>query len=405
MNARTALYITVSALVFAACGEAGSPGGDVTIDIPLRDVGPSSDADPPNDDAADLDATAETDGEIPSDAEHDALDADSETSGDVPTDTADTPDDVSNDAGDDTSPPAGDVPVIGGCQLFPTDNMWNTPIDDAEVHPRSDAYIASLGAGTRLHPDFGTEWEGLDIGIPYGVVPADQPLVPVTLLWWDESDLGPRTCAGAGESTACYPVPDDPPREEQSDHHVLLVQQGTCLLYELFDAEPQGPGRWDAKSGAIWDLSLNQERPLDWTSADASGLAVLPGLIRYDEVMIDREVNHAIRFTASSIQSAYIRPASHSDGRGGDDPDRPPMGLRLRLRADFDISGFSPEIQAVLTAMKTYGIVLADTGSNMYISGQHHDDWDPDLLRELRDVTAGDFEAVYTGDAIPYPSD
>ncbi|PID64206.1 MAG: hypothetical protein CR977_04255 [Gammaproteobacteria bacterium] len=176
------------------------------------------------------------------------------------------------------------------------------------------------------------------------------------------------------------------------------------MLYEIYDAQFSN-NQWSGGSGAIWDLSQNQQRPLDWTSADASGLAILPGLIRYQETYIDQEINHAIRFTLSSIQAAYIQPATHSDGRGGHDANKPPMGLRLRLKAGFDISGFDQPIQVILTAMKKYGIILTDTGGDMFISGEHHDAWDDDVLRQLSDVTLNDFEAVETGPITPYPHD
>jgi hypothetical protein len=300
--------------------------------------------------------------------------------------------------GEDSSP----GPQIADCSLFPADNFWNTPVDTSPVHPKSAAYIASIGATTPLHPDFGTQWNGADIGIPYNVVPADQPLVPITFDYWDESDLGSAACNPADNATGCYPIPATPSIEGGSDRHILLLQEGTCTLYEIYAAQKDSAGPWSGGSGAIWHLDQNEVRPEGWTSADASGLAILPGLVRYEEVMGGGEINHAIRITLDTIQSGYIRPASHSDGRGGQDPDLPPMGLRLRLKADYDISEFSAPIQKILRAMKMYGIVVADTGSDMYVSGQHHDDWDDDLLRELRRVTAGDFEALYTGDVTAY---
>jgi hypothetical protein len=301
------------------------------------------------------------------------------------------------DAGQDPS----SAPRIAGCALFPDDNFWNTRVDTLPVHPSSAAYIVSIGAATPLHPDFGTQWNGTDIGIPYDVVPADQPLVPITFDYWDESDMGSAACSPADNATGCYPIPTNPSIEGGSDRHILLLQQGSCTLYEIYSAE-YNAGRWSGGSGAIWHLDQNEVRPSGWTSADASGLAILPGLVRYDEVMGSGEINHAIRITLDTIQRGYIRPASHTDGTGGTDSSLPPMGLRLRLKADYDISGFSAPIRKILRAMKSYGIVVADTGSDMYVSGQHHDDWDDDLLRELSRVTAGDFEALYTGDVIPY---
>ena len=302
--------------------------------------------------------------------------------------------------------PAPPVPVIGGCPILPTDNMWNTPVDTAPLHPDSATYISHIGADTSLHPDFGTSWAGQDIGIPFNIVPLGQARVPISFEWWDESDLEADRCdTGGAQDTGCYPIPDNPAIEgaplDEGDRHVLVLEQGSCKLYETC-ATTRASGQWEASSGAIWDLNQNQQRPPGWTSADASGLAILPGLIRYDEVMVEGEIRHAIRFTLSSIRSAYIPPASHSDGRGGCSTSVPAMGQRFRLRADFDISGFSAPIQVILRAMKKWGIVLADTGSDMFISGEHHDDWDDEMLAELRQVTAGDFEAVYTGDPVGY---
>ncbi len=286
------------------------------------------------------------------------------------------------------------VPVVAGCGIFPPDNMWNTPIDQAPVHPRWEEYLDSIGRDTTMHPDFGTTWNGVPIGIPYDVVPPDQPLVDVTFDYADESDPGP------------YPIPPDATIEggpdSQGDRHVLLLQQGTCILYELYDAWPQADGTWHAGSGAIWHLDENEVRPAGWTSADAAGLAIFPGLVKWEEVNEDGEIRHAIRVTLSNIQRAYIPPASHSDGRCGQDPSCPPMGLRLRLRQDFDESGFPPEVQVILRAMKKYGLVVADTGGDLYVSGVPDPRWDDDALHTLHNVTAADLEAVYTGDAVPY---
>lgn len=295
------------------------------------------------------------------------------------------------------------APRIADCQIFPDDNFWNTSVENLSVHSRSAAYIASIGAATPLHPDFGTVWDGSDIGIPFDIIPASQALVPITFEYFDESDLGSNSCnPGSDETIGCYPIPADPSIEGGGDRHILLLQQGTCTLYEIFASERDNGGHWSGGSGAIWHLDQNEARPEGWTSADASGLAILPGLVRYDEVYGSGEINHAIRITLDTIQSGYIRPASHSDGQGGTDPNRPPMGLRLRLKADYDMSAFAAPLQKILRAMKKYGVVIADTGSDMYVSGQHHDSWDDDMLRGLSAVTAGDFEAVYTGEVIPY---
>ncbi len=300
-----------------------------------------------------------------------------------------------------------EVPQIAGCRILPGDSIWNTPVNDAPLHPNSAAFIASIGSDTALHADFGSQWQGNDIGIPFDIVPENQPLVPVRFNYWDESDRDDKSCnPDLDEELGCYPIPDDVTIEGQpedsGDRHALLLQQRSCLLYELY-ALTRSSGSWEAGSGAIWDLRRNQQRPDGWTSADAAGLPILPGLLRYDEVMGEGEINHAIRVTVSRVRSAYIRPASHSDGQGGNDPDAPPMGLRLRLKADFDLSNFDPVNQKILRALKRYGVVIADTGGDLFILGQHHDDWDDDLLHELGQVTAADFEAVYSGEAIDYP--
>ena len=288
----------------------------------------------------------------------------------------------------------GTVPVLGGCQILPADSMWNTPIDQDPVDERSDDYINSIGPDTPVHPDFGAPWEGAPNGIPFDIVPQDQPMVAVTFDYDDESDPGP------------YPIPPDAQIEGgpdgDGDRHVLVIQQGTCILYEMFNAWPQGDGSWQAGSGAIWHLGQNEIRPDGWTSADAAGLPILPGLVKYDEVMNDGEIHHAIRVTLRQIQHAYVHPATHSDGRCGDDPTCPPMGVRLRLKADFDISSFPAPVQVILRAMKKYGLVVADTGSDMYISGVPDDRWDDDALHSLQNVTAGDFEFVQHGEIIPY---
>ncbi len=277
--------------------------------------------------------------------------------------------------------------------MLPADNMWNTDISQAPVDALSDAYVASIGASTGLHADFGTEWNGAPNGIPFALVPSDQALVPVSFTWADESDAGP------------YPIPPDVPIEGgpsgDGDRHVLVVETGSCTLYEVYDAWPSGPG-WTGGSGAIWHLDQNEQRPDGWTSADAAGLPILPGLVRYDEVMERGEILHALRVTVSGAQSAYIYPATHSDGQAGSDPNAPPMGLRLRLRTDFDMSGYSEPIQVILRAMQRFGLVVADTGGDWFISGAPNALWDDDVLHELQGVVGADFEAIETGTIHPY---
>lgn len=287
------------------------------------------------------------------------------------------------------SQPGTPPPQIAGCNIFPSDNIWNTPVDTLPVHSNSAAYINTIGANRGLHPDFGSGvWppgSNSPIGIPFVAVPASQPMVPITFFWWpEESDDGP------------YPIPADAPIEggpaSDGDRHVLVVDQGSCMLYELFYAFPQGNGSWEAANGAVYDLNSHDLRPDGWTSADAAGLPILPGLVRYDEVAAG-EIRHAIRFTAPQTQAAHVWPARH-DASSNTGANYPPMGLRLRLRADYDLSGFSPQIQVILQAFKTYGIILADNGSAWYISGAPDARWDNDMLHEMDVVTGSDFEVV-----------
>lgn len=283
-----------------------------------------------------------------------------------------------------TTTAASDLP----CPLFPPDNIWNVPIDDLPVHPNSAAMIDTIGRDRNFHPDFGSGiWppeNGGPIGIPYVVVTDDQPKVPISFYYPDESDPGP------------YPIPPNPPIEggpnSDGDRHILVLDKDNCLLYEVYDAYPQADGSWAAGSGAIYDLNSHALRPEGWTSADAAGLPILPGLVRYDEVM-SGQINHAIRFTAPETRRAYVWPARHyaSDLTG---EQYPPMGQRFRLRADFDISGYAPQVQVILRAMQKYGIILADNGSPWYLSGVPDERWDNDILRQLRQLTGDDFEAV-----------
>jgi hypothetical protein len=278
-------------------------------------------------------------------------------------------------------------PVLDGCPVFPADNIWNTRVDTLPLDANSAAYIATIGAGDNVHADFGSGlWDGGPIGIPYITVPAGQPLVDIVFDTEDESDLGP------------YPIPSNAPIEggpnSDGDRHVLVLDQGNCILYEMYYAWPQQDGSWTAGSGAIFDLKVNGPlRPDSWTSADAAGLPILPGLVRYDEVQ-QGEIRHAIRFTVPETRGAYIWPARHeaSDLTGSQ---YPPMGQRFRLRADFPIDDrFSYDTQVILRAMKQYGIMLADNGSSWFISGVPDERWDNDVLHELDVVVGSDFEAV-----------
>jgi hypothetical protein len=277
-------------------------------------------------------------------------------------------------------------PVIANCAIFPPDHIWNTRVDILPVHPHSDAYIDSIGRDIGLHPDFGSGlWEGGPIGIPFVVADGSTPRAAVSFEYADESDPGP------------YPIPSNPPIEGGSDsdgdRHILIVESSECKLYELYAAYPNDDGSWQAGSGAIWDLSGYGLRPDEWTSADAAGLPILPGLVRYDEVAAG-EIRHAIRFTAEVTQRAYIWPARHFASEVTD-PSVPPMGQRFRLKASFDLSPYPREVQIILRAMQVYGLILADNGSSWYISGAPDERWNNDeLVPLLREVTGDDFEAV-----------
>ncbi|HLV43882.1 MAG TPA: hypothetical protein VKY39_02930 [Aggregatilineales bacterium] len=277
--------------------------------------------------------------------------------------------------------------------MFPADNPWNTDVSGYALHPNSDTFINSIGANGRLHADFGTVYQDAPIGIPYVVVPQNQPTVPISFDVDDESDPGP------------YPIPPDAPIEggasSDGDRHVLVLQQGACKLFEVFYAFPQGNGSsWDAYSGAVFDLSSNALRPDRWTSADAAGLPILPGLVRYDEVIEKGEILHAIRFTVSTSQNGYIAPATHSAGSGGSN--NPPMGLRLRLKADADCSALSSEVQVICTALKRFGMIVADNGSNWYLSGAHDMRWSDENLSDIAQLRGNQFEVVDTGPITPW---
>jgi hypothetical protein len=274
---------------------------------------------------------------------------------------------------------------IDGCQLFPTNNIWNVPVNDLPLDSNSATYVNTIGAGAFAHADFGSGlWDGGPIGIPFVVVSNSQPLVSVSFDYSDESDPGP------------YPIPSDAPIEggpqSSGDRHVLVLDQANCVLYELYDAQPQTGGSWHAGSGAIFNLNSQALRPAGWTSADAAGLPILPGLVRYDEVAAG-EIRHAIRFTAPQTRNTYVWPARHeASSRTG--AQYPPMGQRFRLKSTFDISSFSPEVQVILTALKKYGMILADNGSSWYLSGVPDERWDNNALHQFSQISGAAFEAV-----------
>ena len=279
-------------------------------------------------------------------------------------------------------------PAIEGCSIFPVDSIWNARVDGLPVAANSAAYVSTIGTTRTMHPDFGAGmWDGGPIGIPFVTVPGNQPRVSVTFDYDDESDPGP------------YPVPVNPPIEggpdSDGDRHILVLDTGECVLYELYYAFPKPDGGWHAGSGAVFDLRSNELRPNTWTSADAAGLPILPGLVRYDEVAAG-EIRHAIRFTAPVTQKRHVWPARHA-ASSNTSTSVPPMGQRFRLKASFDISSFSPAMRVILTAMKRYGIILADNGSAWYVSGAPDSRWnDDDLVSSFHRILGSAFEAVDT---------
>ncbi len=272
--------------------------------------------------------------------------------------------------------------MIEGCPVFPPDNAWNRDVSQDAVDPNSAAYIASINRGgkTFLHADFGSN---PDYGIPYVVVPGTQPKVPITYTeYGDESDPGP------------FPIPPDAPVEAGDDRHVLVVDQANCILYELYHAQKADKG-WEAGSGAVFDLKSNQLRPDTWTSADAAGLPIFPGLARYDEIQAGA-IHHALRFTVWKSQQGFIHPATHAASNSSD-PALPPMGLRLRLKANYDITRFTGASKVILTALKKYGMIVADNGTSWFISGATDSRWNDDDLDQLKKVPGTAFEVVRTG--------
>lgn len=307
-------------------------------------------------------------------------------------------DDRSNDAAEanpkSTRQATGNGPPtlhthLGDVSIFTSDNAWNQDVSNLPVHRESDRWLRSIGLADGLHPDFGTVWNGSPNGIPFVIVNSNQPKVAVKFEYDDESDPGP------------YPIPKGAPIEggqnapHDSDRHIIMIDPQKKLLYELFQAIPDPVFGWRAGSGAIFDLSSDKLRPDGWTSADAAGLPVFPGLVRYDEVAAG-EIRHALRFTTERTQRAYIHPARHFASRHTNHS-LPPMGLRVRLRADFDITNFPRSAQVILTALKKYGMLLADNGSDWFISGSPDPRWKDSDLATLKRVKGRDFECVYTG--------
>lgn len=278
------------------------------------------------------------------------------------------------------------LPEAAGCPVFPATNVWNQRVDGLPVRSDSATLIATIGATRNLHPDFGS-YAGY--GIPYNVVGGDQATTRVTFEYADESDDVP------------YPIPPAPRIEAGSDRHILIVDRDACRLYELFAASSNADGGWSAGSGATWDLRSNALRPAGWTSADAAGLPILPGLVRYDEVAAG-EVRHAIRFTTDETRRAYVYPARHfaSSLTGAE---YPPMGLRVRLKAGFDVSSLPAQARVIAVAMQRYGMILADNGSPWFFQGASDARWDDDQLNALKAIPGSAFEAVDTSGLVNGP--
>jgi hypothetical protein len=277
-------------------------------------------------------------------------------------------------------PAHGIAPPGSSCRVFPADNVWHADVTNLPVHAKSAAWLSSMGGGTRrLHPDFGPSGESMPYGIPYIVVPSSHQKVSVEFDFADESDPGP------------YPFGSDTPIEGGSDRHAIMIDKGTCTLYELY-AATYSPSGSTAGSGAIWSLSSNKLRPAGWTSADAAGLPIFAGLVRLDEVKAG-VVDHAIRVTASQTDKSYLWPARHQAG-AAHNSNLPPMGARFRMKKSFSTAGFRSDTRVILNAFKKYGVIVADNGSNWYFTGTAENGWSTDMLDELKTIPASAFEAV-----------
>lgn len=278
----------------------------------------------------------------------------------------------------------------GNVAIFPADNAWNRDVSKLKLHAKSPAWLQSVGLDKPVHPDFGTVWNSAPNGIPFVAVSPTQAKSAVQFDYADESDVGP------------YPIPSNPPIEggpnapADADRHVLMIDAKNKKLYELYQVNPLPGGKWKAGSGAIFDLSSNKLRPTGWTSADAAGLPIFPGLARYDEIVELGKLPHALRFTVKRTQRAYILPATHF-ASNSTDPNLPPMGMRVRLRASFDTSSFPKLSQVLLQGLKTYGMLLADNGGDWFVSGAPDARWDDEAISTLKRVKVRDFEVVDTG--------
>ncbi len=296
----------------------------------------------------------------------------------------------SSSGGSSSPPDLGIGADMHGYRPFPAGDAWNSAIDQDPVDPNSATLIGSIGVGGAFHPDFGANYNGGPFGIPYMVVDHTTTPVTMTFTYSDESDAGP------------YPFPTNAPIEGGSgstgDRHVLVIDRDAKLLYETFDSHRQSNGSWQCGSGAKFDLTTGAPRPLYWTSADAAGLPIFPGLVRYDEVQAGA-IHHALRFTVVHTRHAFVAPARHW-ASADTSPSLPPMGMRVRLKASFDIAGYPADDQVILTALKKYGMFVADNGSNWYLSGAPDGRWNDDHLNMLKQLRGSDFEVVKMGTII-----
>lgn len=281
---------------------------------------------------------------------------------------------------------------LGGRRAFAPDSAWNIPIDHLPPDPQSDKMIGLMGGDMPLHPDFGTVYRGVPAGIPYVVVTGDEKRFPVEFDYEAESDH------------VLYPIPPNPPIEGvvpgkmpsgDGDHHLLVIDRDNLKLYELYNVRFTS-GKWHAGSGAVWELFGDTKRPRGWTSADAAGLAIFPGLVRYDETVEQGQINHALRFTVPKTRNAFTAPASHAAGNDSNQS-QPPMGLRIRLKASVDENAFPAQVRPILVAMKRYGMILADNGGPFYFSGAPDPRWSDDDLNQLKKLKGRDFEVVQIG--------
>ena len=284
-------------------------------------------------------------------------------------------------------PDLGPNASLNGKQVFPASDPWNTPIDTAPVDPNSANLIASIGVSKGLHPDFGANYNGGPFGIPYVVVSGTQAKVPVSFQYADESDPGP------------YPIPANAPIEggasSSGDRHVLVLDRDHWKLYETYSSYPQINGSWQCGSGAIFSLTTDTIRPAGWTSADAAGLPIFPGLVRYDEVHAGA-INHALRVTVATTRHGYVAPARHY-ASSNTSTNVPPMGMRVRLKASFDVSSFPADAQVILKCLKKYGMMVADNGSDWFISGAPDARWNDNDMDTLKTVMGSNFEVVKMG--------